>query len=44
MSSKPEVTLEHFYIFNSTYAKKEGEVNCYYYSKIVNVIAIFFNV
>ncbi|KAL7294576.1 hypothetical protein TKK_0012036 [Trichogramma kaykai] len=23
--SKSEVTLEHFYIFNSTYAKKEGE-------------------
>ncbi|KAJ8687341.1 hypothetical protein QAD02_023135 [Eretmocerus hayati] len=25
MSIKSEVTLEHFYIFNSTYAKKEGE-------------------
>lgn len=27
MTSKTEVTLEHFYIFNGTYAKKEGEVS-----------------
>lgn len=27
MSSKTEVTLEHFYIFNGTYAKKEGEAS-----------------
>lgn len=27
MTSKSEVMLEHFYIFNGTYAKKEGEVN-----------------
>lgn len=27
MTSKPEITLEHFYIFNGTYAKKEGEVS-----------------
>ncbi|XP_014214259.1 vacuolar fusion protein CCZ1 homolog [Copidosoma floridanum] len=34
MSSKSEVTLEHFYIFNSTYAKREGEEKnkiLYYY-------------
>ncbi|XP_071874696.1 vacuolar fusion protein CCZ1 isoform X1 [Bombus fervidus] len=34
MSSKTEVTLEHFYIFNGTYAKKEGEEEkkiLYYY-------------
>lgn len=27
MTSKTEVTLEHFYIFNGTYAKKEGEAS-----------------
>jgi len=27
MTSKSEITLEHFYIFNGTYAKKEGEVS-----------------
>lgn len=27
MSSKTEVTIEHFYIFNGTYAKKEGEAS-----------------
>lgn len=27
MTSQSEVTLEHFYIFNGTYAKKEGEVS-----------------
>ncbi|CAK9826959.1 Vacuolar fusion protein CCZ1 homolog [Anthophora retusa] len=34
MSSKTEVTLEHFYIFNGMYAKKEGEEEkkiLYYY-------------
>ncbi|XP_011858296.1 PREDICTED: vacuolar fusion protein CCZ1 homolog [Vollenhovia emeryi] len=34
MTSKPEITLEHFYIFNGTYAKKEGEEEkkiLYYY-------------
>ncbi|XP_076167740.1 vacuolar fusion protein CCZ1 [Ptiloglossa arizonensis] len=34
MSIKTEVTLEHFYIFNGTYAKKEGEEEkkiLYYY-------------
>ncbi|XP_066583435.1 vacuolar fusion protein CCZ1 homolog [Prorops nasuta] len=34
MSSKPDITLEHFYIFNGTYAKKEGEEQekiLYYY-------------
>lgn len=34
MTSKTEVTLEHFYIFNGTYAKKEGEEKekiLYYY-------------
>ncbi|XP_076756382.1 vacuolar fusion protein CCZ1 [Xylocopa sonorina] len=34
MSSKTEVTLEHFYIFNGCYAKKEGEAKkkiLYYY-------------
>ncbi|XP_043261343.1 vacuolar fusion protein CCZ1 homolog [Colletes gigas] len=34
MTSKTEVTLEHFYIFNGTYAKKEGEEEkkiLYYY-------------
>lgn len=25
--SDSEVTLQHFYVFNSTYAEKEGEVN-----------------
>lgn len=25
-NSKTDVTLEHFYIFNSDYAEKEGEV------------------
>lgn len=27
MTSKLEITLEHFYIFNGTYAKKEGEAS-----------------
>lgn len=27
MTSKPEITLEHFYIFNGTYAKREGEAS-----------------
>lgn len=27
MTSKSEITLEHFYIFNGTYAKKEGEAS-----------------
>ncbi|EFN69778.1 UPF0550 protein v1g238755 [Camponotus floridanus] len=34
MTSKSEVMLEHFYIFNGTYAKKEGEEEkkiLYYY-------------
>jgi len=33
MTSKPEITLEHFYIFNGTYAKKEGEVSMQRYVK-----------
>ncbi|KAF7988978.1 hypothetical protein HCN44_007288 [Aphidius gifuensis] len=47
MTSKPEITLDHFYIFNGTYAKKEGDEDkkiLYYYpektdidSKIKNI-------
>ncbi|XP_011503777.1 PREDICTED: vacuolar fusion protein CCZ1 homolog [Ceratosolen solmsi marchali] len=40
MSSKSEITLEHFYIFNNTYAKKEGEEKnkiLYYYPAKVDI-------
>ncbi|XP_015111487.1 vacuolar fusion protein CCZ1 homolog [Diachasma alloeum] len=40
MTSKPEITLDHFYIFNGTYAKKEGEEEkkiLYYYPEKTDV-------
>lgn len=39
MTSKTEITLEHFYIFNSTYAKKEGDEEkkiLYYYPVVTD--------
>jgi len=40
MTSKSEVMLEHFYIFNGTYAKKEGEVNTNIYMKEIFFLII----
>lgn len=40
MTSKSEITLEHFYIFNGTYAKKEGEVRAQ--SDMLQSIFFFF--
>jgi len=38
MTSKSEITLEHFYIFNGTYAKKEGEASIWWYVKDIAYI------
>lgn len=36
--SESEVTLQHFYVFNSTYAEKEGEVSLKNQILLSNVI------